>query len=441
MNRRWLVGVTLLGILPLASCTKGGGDADAYILSAHGTVVVSGVHVATFHGGRHQLSVGDTVRVTNGSATLSLPAKASLELRAGRNDATVKVAAIPTVVDGDVLAVATKSGVRVEAGAGLIHVVDGAARLRRSSGVTVAVYEGSATVEALGQQLITPALRQASVSDSGALPVHAVPLVYDRSHPDPWDVRYLGDAIDLGTQLARRSRALTAALPTPLANAAFITKVVPPLRTVHGFDDSFVDSTRSVGETVVGASIALAGNGDFAKRWSKAFSFRSEGADWGLVALDEQARRGAVVSVLDSVLNGVTATFVSTGATVPRTSGTTSTTVAGRRSATTTSTTSPPSSPGTSIPPLTIPPLPVPQSPPSTPTTPTTLLPALPDPLEQLLGPILKEEHRPTEEEHRVVPSPEWPKTPSAPKTSHESSSRRASGGSTSTKSVRSSHK
>src|SRR5207253_11402588 len=125
---------------------------------------------------------------------------------------------------------------------------------------------GTAHIDTLGQQLVTPALRQAAVSDTGALPRRAVPLVYDRTNPDPWDVRYLGDAIDLGTPLDRRSRALSAELPAPAVNASLLTSVVPALRTLPQFGDVVVDQSRSVGETVVGASIALAGSGDFARR-------------------------------------------------------------------------------------------------------------------------------------------------------------------------------
>lgn len=360
---RRAVAIVLLAST-LASCSRGRSAPAAYTLTVDGTATVStGRTLAT---GAHQLKVGDTVTVTSGRATLTLPRRGSLELRAGKSNSVVRVAEAPTLVDGDGL---LESG-SLRSGAATF-TVPGAARIRRSSGVTIGVYRGDATIDALGSRLVTPALRQAAVSDTGALPRQPVPLVYDRLRPDPWDVRELGDAIDLGTQLDRRARALTVEVSPPVTTAAVVATIVPQLRSAPGFADVLIDGTRSVGETVVGASITLAAPGDFVRRWNDSFTFRQQGADWGLVALDQRASRAAVIGVLDSALERAPARFGPSRPAGP--APTTTTTVGpGRPGSTTTTTTTTPSRPTITVPPA--------------PTIPPTTVPS---PLDQLLGGIL----------------------------------------------------
>jgi hypothetical protein len=378
VKRAAAAALAFAALVPLTSCRGDDGPAP-YSLRVDGTAVVTGTKPVRLTDGDHKLAIGDTVRVTRGSATLALPHDASLELRAGRSQSVVLVAAVPTLVDGDGLLVAGDGTAGVKAGAARIELVEGAARLRRSTGVTLAVYQGRAVVEAIGQEVGAPALRQVAVSDTGALPVRAVPFVYDRSDPDPWDVRYLGDAIDLGSQLERRSRAITAQLARTSTDAEYVRAVVPPLRSVQGFDPALVDPERSVGETVVGASIALGGEGEFDQRWKNVFGLRQEGADWGLVALDQRASRSSVFGVLDSVLERVSSPTVTSppgGGRRP-----TSTTTPGGGSTTTTT------QPGTTT-----------TTPPTTPPTlpPTTEPPDVTDPLFELLGPLLGAASRPT---------------------------------------------
>jgi hypothetical protein len=374
MIRRAPIVLAVLALLPLASCGRDGANRDAYVLTVRGAAEVTAPgRSAQLGPGRHKLALGQTVRITKGTAVLGLPGRASLELRAGAtrgsaDDSTVQVASTPTLVDGDALVVAPKE-VRLGAGGATFAVRAGAARLRRSSGVTVAVYTGTVGVVALGRTLPAPvtALRQVAIADTGALPRRAVPLVFDRRQPDPWDVRFLGDAIDLGEQLDRRSLALSGTLrPAAPPDARFLTTVVPALRAASGFGDALLDPARAVGETVVGASIALGGGGGFVSRWNAAFAFRSQGADWGLVAADQRARRqslfGVLDGVLDSVPSGVVARLTPSGPS--RTTSTTSTTPPQS---------TPPTNPGG----------------PTPPTIPPPTVPPRPDPLGGLLGGLL----------------------------------------------------
>lgn len=393
----------LLTTLALTSCSRGG-DGHTYVLELQGSAQVrSDGGTRSLEAGRHHLQVGQTVTVTRGSAVLGLPGHTSLELRSGPRSSTVQVGPRPTLVDGDALAVAGPGDDLVlTSGGATVDVHDGAARVRRAAGITVAVYQGSADVESLGRRLRRPlrALRQVTITDTGALPRQAVPLVYDRADPDRWDIRYLNDAIDLGGQLERRVRLLNARPAPSAVDAGYLEQVVPALRRATGFHADLVDDRRSVGETIVGASIALGGTGDLTRRWDSAFTFRDEGADWGLVALDQRARRTSVLDVLNGVLDRVVAAISpvaigptpspSTGA--PR--GTTSTTTAPPGGSGSPTPTVPTTPAAPVLPPVTLPLLPAPGGPtPAQPSSPpTTILPpplTVPQPVQGLLDGLL----------------------------------------------------
>jgi hypothetical protein len=389
------LAVAVLAVLPMVSCSRGGGDSGAYVLTVRGVAEVTGPSRAVLAAGRHKLAPGQTVRITKGTATLGLPGRGSLELRAGSAvpgpgaDSTVRLGSTSTLLDGDGLMTAAVAPVRLAAGGATFVLREGAARLRRSSGVTLGVYAGKVEVAALGRTLPrgVSAFRQVAIADTGALPRRAVPLVFDRRRPDPWDLRFLGEAMDLGEQLERRSLALSSTLRPPSPpDAGFLASVVPALRTASGFGDSLVDPGRSVGETVVGASIALGGAGRLVSRWNAAFAFRSEGADWGLVAADQQARRQALFGVLDGVLDVASSRRVIGGALVP--AGPSGTPTASP----TTRPTTPPSTPAPlgpqpAVPPITAPGAPTVPGTPSDPGAPTA--PSPPGPLGQLVDGLL----------------------------------------------------
>lgn len=370
MRRAGAVAAAVALLLPLASCSSD--DVDrGYVLTVQGRARLAGGTV--LDAGEHRLDPGEEVTVTDGSAVLDLPGPPSLELRAGRGsraDSRVRLAATPTLVAGDALVLSQDGEARLRVGSATA-TISGVARVARSTGATLAMYRGAARLDALGRTLPSPviAYRQAAVTDTGALPRRPVPLTYDREAPDPWDIRYLGDAIDLGDQLERRSRALDRRLspPSGVVTPSYVRRVLPPLRTAPGFDDGLVAGDRSIGETMVGASIALGGPGQVSERWRDAFSFRAEGADWGLVAVDQEAQRSAVFGVLDGVLDDV-----ATSGGPTRRGGTTTTTTT-----TTTTPSGPPPPPST----------PPPTTPPSTP--PPTIVPdLLAELVEDLLGTI-----------------------------------------------------
>jgi hypothetical protein len=307
----WLgLVVALLTLLPLLACSDGRATTP-YGLALEGTAELRrGGERLALGAGDHQLAVGDELRVTDGRAVLALPGDGAIELRGGRapgHNSQLVVGPVPLLLDGHALVVADDGAVRIDSGRTTLSLAGGAARVRASSSVTFSVYSGAGEVEALGRELPdgVPALRQVTVPATGELPRRTVPIVYDEEQPDPWDRRYLGAAIELDPQFRLRSRALERDLArdgSGSLDAEFLARIVPGLASEKAFTDELLDPRRSIAETVIGASIVLSDSRDFADRWRSTFDFRSQGAEWGLVALDQRARRDRFFRVLDTAV-------------------------------------------------------------------------------------------------------------------------------------------
>jgi len=243
---------------------------------------------------------GETVRVTKGTATLELSDDRRIELRQG---STIKIDRTPTLQGGDALLVAGATRLLMRSAGSSVSVVNGAARLRRALGLEAATYKGTVNMTSTGRVFHVPELRQATIPSLGVVPDRAEPLRMRAA--DAWDRRFLGEAMELTEQLQARSDGLTGQLPAGQGRSAgFVAAVVPELAARAGFDPSLVDGTRTPGESVVGASIAAAGHGaPLAERWRAVFSFRDEGAAWGLVALDQGVTDAAnLSSTVDNAL-------------------------------------------------------------------------------------------------------------------------------------------
>lgn len=324
---------------------------------------------------------GDRVKLITGTARIASADGTTYDLRCGPigcAEATdFRLASDPTLEGGDLLVTAGRTPVLVHA-AGSEVEVSGAARLARSLAVSAAVYRGRAVLRTGGRPFTVPALRQAAVPAIGVLPTAATPLAYDEG--DEWDKRFLGAAMAFGRELEARGRAFG---PNVRAGegrtAGFYKLLLPELDREPGFDTSLLTASRSPGETLVGATIAVAGKtASFAERWRSVFGFRDEGAAWGLVALDQGVTDGpSLVGRLDAAIGRAPLRFSGPAvlASGPATT-TTTTTVAPRAgggggggSTGTTTTTQPP----TTSPPTTQPPI----------TTPPTIPPTTGDPLVQ----------------------------------------------------------
>jgi hypothetical protein len=315
----WLLGSLALGTV---ACSAGRPSGEGRLVVQGGVVVVRAVDgVARSVHGAVTLHRGDTVDVGVGAtATVELRAGGSLGLRTG---SVVRFAGGPTLERGDLL-VATSRSQTVNTITGPVRVA-GASRLRRDLALTVGTYKGKATVVSAGRIAVVPALRQLSVTGLGLLPDRPAPIVL--SSADAWDRQYLGLAIDLTARLDGASRGFSAEMAAgPSVNASFLRTSVVALGSQPSFSDQLLSlslptsGVRPPGELLVGASIAVAGPGPFEKRWAGIFSFRDEGASWGLVAVDQAADSNDVLNLIAGAINRSVLVFTapaSAGSTPP----------------------------------------------------------------------------------------------------------------------------
>jgi hypothetical protein len=270
-------------------------------------VATPGHHWAAVSGTR-TLHAGDQVRVLRGDAKIDLSKGRALELRQG---SSVQVQQVPALLSGDVLATARDVAMSVSAAGTRARIAQGAIHVSRSLAVVVASYSGTTHVDSAGREIDVPALRQAGVPSLGLIPA-IVPLAYDVHNQ--WDRRFLGDAIELGDELAARSQGFTAQLsPDQGHTAGSYRQLLPNLDRERSFDQALVDPAVAAGETLVGAAIAVEGRrGGFVQRWQSVFEFRAEGARWGLVALDQRVSRAPLLSNIDEALGRAAPTTRST---------------------------------------------------------------------------------------------------------------------------------
>jgi hypothetical protein len=305
------------GLVGCTSRALGPGEARLTISSGRAEVAVTGENWHSAHSDQH-LHRNDRVRVLQGLTEVHFSADRTVELRPG---AEVQVLPQPALLKGDVLVTAKGTQLTVAAGSADARVSDGAAHVSRALGVTAASYVGEVAVTSAGRDLVVPALRQAGVPGPGLLPANPTPLDYRADNP--WDRRYLGDAIDLGDELQARSQGFTAQLaPDEGHTAGFYRQLLPALESQSGFTQALLGPDMAPGETLVGAAIAVQGRGgDFLDRWRSVFAFHSQGARWGLVALDQHVTRAPLLSEVDNALGrrsvGTTIAAGAPGATPP----------------------------------------------------------------------------------------------------------------------------
>ena len=285
MKRGLSTAALAVACLALVGCNRGGPSASTARLKVDGQVQLDTARqLFQLSSGKHSVHYGDRVKVLSGSAVLERGDGGTLELRRGSE---VRFDSHPALLAGSALAVAGHAPLVVEAAGSSLSVDKGAARLTRTLAVSAASYRGSLSINSLGQVIDVSALREASIPAAGVLPSHVSPISYSTS--DAWDRRYLGVAMELADQLEARSEGFTASLGADDGHSAgFFRTVLPALAHERDFQPALLQRTRAPGETLVGATLVELGRqGTFADRWSRAFSFRDDGASWGLVALDQ----------------------------------------------------------------------------------------------------------------------------------------------------------
>lgn len=378
---RWAVALLAVGLLAPAACSDDGPDAGEARLEVQGKAVVDRADgdrdIVTDH---TDVGPGDRIELTDGTGTMALRGGTRFELRsaAGADDAAsvVRMGRVPELEGGDLL-VSTPGRTSVEAAGTSVEVAKGAAKLTRALGMGVEVYDAAVAVDSAGQQRDVPALRSLLVPALGR-PQPLRPISYDGA--DPWDRRFLGDAIELGRRLEDIATSYTSSLrPGEGRTPGFFRLVLPGLDEEPDFRAELLDLDRAPGETLIGAAIAdLGRRGDFTTRWSSVFAFRDDGAEWGIVALDQAVSRTPLLGSVTEAINASPLAFAppsspSTG------TGTTPSVV--EPSGPTSPTTTPPGTTTTNPPPTTAPPT----------TLPPTTLPPPPDtPLTPVLQPVVE---------------------------------------------------
>lgn len=389
-----LLAAVVVAGLGLAACSDDGPDPGEARLEVDGEAVVTRADGErdTVTGGT-DVGPGDRVEVVEGTASMALAGGHRLELRAGHDDAAatvVRMDEVPELEAGDLL-VASPDTTRVQAAGTDVEVRSGTAKVSRSLGMSVASYDAEVLVDSAGQERSVPALRallvpalgspqplRPAVCQDAAATVTACPA-YDPT--DAWDRRYLGDAMDLGQRLESIADAYTSTLqPGEGRTPGFFRLILPGLDDEDDFTADLLDTARAPGDTLVGAAITdLGDRGDFTARWRSVFGFRDEGAEWGLVALDQAVAR---TPLLGAVTEAVGASPLAFAPTSTSTISPSSPPGGGPTTDPTTSPTAPPpTGPTTSAPPPTT-------APPTTTAPPPTTVPE--NPLTPVLEPVVE---------------------------------------------------
>jgi hypothetical protein len=295
-----VAAVTALGsgLVGCSSRALGPGEARLTVVSGKAEVAATGENWQSAHSDQ-RLHRNDRVRVVQGLSQVAFSSERAIELR---TRAELQVLPTPSLLRGDVLATAKGTPLTVTAGNADALVREGAAHVTRALGVTAASYVGGLALTSAGRNLMVPALRQAGVPVPGVLPPAPSPLDYRADNP--WDRRYLGDAIDLGDELQARSQGFTAQLgPGEGHTAGFYRQLLPTLENQSAFTQALLPPDMAPGDTLVGAAIVTQGkNGSFVDRWKATFGFHDQGARWGLVALDQHVTRSPLLSEVDDAL-------------------------------------------------------------------------------------------------------------------------------------------
>jgi hypothetical protein len=254
-----------------------------------------------------EVRTGDAVTLREGTGRIELGGGTVLELRAGvgdDEDTELVMGPQPLLEEGDLLVETTQRFV-LAAGETTLELRDGAARVSRAIVLEVASYDADVHLDSAGQERDIPGLREMQVPAEGLPPDEPRPFEYE---PDnPWDRRFLSDAIELGDRLESLGDGYTANLDADDGRTvAFFRAILPGLLDEVDLTPELLGRGRPPGETLIGAAIAdLGRRGTFAERWQAVFSFRDAGASWGLVALDQGVDRG---SLLDAVTEAVEST-------------------------------------------------------------------------------------------------------------------------------------
>lgn len=281
-SKRRFVLLMLAVALVAPSCTSGGGALRPMTLK-----VVAGTAQLIREGKRH--AVHDEVRVAPGDRIVqSAGGVAELRLAAGRvfelNAAELNLASSRrlTLERGKVLA-NLAGPATVDVGSIRVASDRGTFRVDRTLATRIGVYAGSARLEEDASTMAIPRFRQAIVAGD-VVPRAPKPLRIDPV--DPWDRRFLQEALDLDRRLTSFGRGLEAQIGASAAGVPFFSRVVP-VSADFGFLNPFLIHRRSdVLIALAVSAVASETGGTLGDRFRQAFDLWTDGATWGLIAFE-----------------------------------------------------------------------------------------------------------------------------------------------------------
>jgi hypothetical protein len=317
MMRKVLACATLLSLAAGACAEGAGGEALAV------RAIPLGGQVVLFHGDDSSLLEQETileagdrlVSADDGRALVRLPGGRSVELApgadlgwAGPGGAEVRA--------GSVLARAS-SALTIRAAGADIEGSDAVFRVDRELSTRLAVYRGEASVVGSGVGAI-PALRETTLVAGGAVPRGARPL---RVSPnDPWDINFLGAAIDIGLELDRLQRGLARQLPAQGPEA--VTEVLSedfPRRILEDLLERISPAESVVAAVAAREAAALVGQ-SLVQVLRNVLDLRLLGADWTVVVAQWELTRSEILAQLNEVTDLI-ARFVAHPAALQAVSG------------------------------------------------------------------------------------------------------------------------
>jgi hypothetical protein len=244
------------------------------------------------------LHSGERVRVVSGGEAGLIFANDVRMALLGGGGGELAIGTVPELVAGELLVeTGSRAAQTVDAGeSSFAFERSSAGRLHRSLDAGAAVYAGLVDIDSAGRRLAVPALRAASVPALGLVPSQPSPIELDPD--DPWDVRFLGGAMDLAAELDAGSAGFSAQAPS--VESSSLLSLVPGASG----DAGGVLRGRRTGDQLVAAAIAASSPGRFSERLTSVVGFRDEGASWGLVALDQAGvGRGRVVGLVRAAIS------------------------------------------------------------------------------------------------------------------------------------------
>lgn len=316
------VTAAIAAVVP--GCTSAKVEGEGRLETKGRVLLIRDSKPSTVEGSR-SLELGDVIEAEQ-EAKVTLPGGDVLELR----PQTVLVMANgPDLRSGNLLVTAPGAPRAVRATGGQVEAF-GTTRIDASLALRVVAYGGRAVLRSGGRTLDIPALREASVVGGEIRGPRALAIgqaVKDPTNPDgsavvdSWDVRFLGEAVTRQADLESLASGFANQVATANARSvAYYRSILPGLSRESAFRQVDVDrlgrpaadnaqgagaARFRAGDVLVGAAIALQGKrSTFANRMNLVTDFRSQGASWSLVALDQQVPVDGLKRLVDDAVNG-----------------------------------------------------------------------------------------------------------------------------------------